>query len=204
MGKNIRVQKSFKIYSCFTIEFYSLCVHINEIMKLKTLFVFFFTLIVFEGYSQSSKAGIYKDSSFIAAILQSHTTYRDSLQLPAIAWSDALAKDALAWAQHLAAINKGEHDMSIRGREGENLFAGTAGAYSYHDMVALWGNEKKFFQYGVFPNCATSRSAVIGHYTQIVWKNTKSVGCALASNGETDFLVCRYAPAGNMVGEKPY
>jgi hypothetical protein len=30
------------------------------------------------------------------------------------------------------------------------------------------------------------------------------VGCALASNGKTDYLVCRYASPGNVYGEKPW
>ena len=172
-------------------------------MRAKTLFVSLLFCLVFKGYGQSAKV-VYNDTSFISAILQAHSTYRDALQLPTLSWSPDLAKDALAWARHLASINKGEHDMSVRGREGENLWWGTAGAFSYSDMVEMWGNEKKSFKYDTYPNCSTSRSAIVGHYTQIVWKNTKSIGCALASNGETDFLVCRYSPEGNIVGEKPY
>jgi uncharacterized protein YkwD len=172
-------------------------------MRYKTLFVLLLSFLVSKGYSQAAKA-VHDDSAFIAAILVEHQTYRSELQLPALSWSPALAKDALAWAQHLASIDKGEHDQDIRGQEGENLWWGTAGAYSYSQMVAMWGNEKKSFKYDVFPNCSTNRGAVVGHYTQIVWKNTQSVGCALVSNGRTDFLVCRYSPPGNVVGEKPY
>src|ERR1700742_78571 len=172
-------------------------------MRFSTLFVFFSVVFVLKGHAQSSKV-VYNDTAFISAILQTHAGYRSSLQEPPLTWSAPLAKDALAWAQHLASINKGEHDLSIRGREGENLWWGTAGAFSYTDMVGMWGNEKKSFKYDTYPNCSTSHSAVVGHYTQMVWKNTTSVGCALASNGKTDFLVCRYSPPGNIIGEKPY
>jgi uncharacterized protein YkwD len=168
-----------------------------------TLFVFFFFPFAVKGYSQSTKA-VYADPAFIAQILQQHQTYRDSLKLPALSWSPELAKDALAWAQHLAKINKGEHDRRIRGKEGENLWWGTAGAFSYSEMVAMWANERQSFKYDSYPNCTTDPSAVVGHYTQMVWKNTQFVGCAMASNGKTDFLVCRYSPPGNIVGEKPY
>lgn len=172
-------------------------------MRVTTLVVFFSLVFALEGHSQSAKV-VYKDSGFISAILQTHNSYRSPLQEPSLLWSADLAKDALAWAQHLASINKGEHDMSIRGREGENLWWGTANYFSYTDMVGAWGNEQRSFKYDVYPNCTTKRSEVVGHYTQIVWKNTQSVGCALAGNGQTDFLVCRYGPAGNIVGEKPY
>jgi Cysteine-rich secretory protein family len=170
---------------------------------LRTFLFFFLSLIFSRGYSQNVQY-IYRDSSFITPILQEHNTCRSALQLPAMSWSDALAKDALAWARHLATIDQGQHDASIRGKEGENIFWGTTGAFTYGQMVGFWVNEKKSFKYGVFPDCRTNRTAVVGHYTQIVWKNTLSVGCALASNGKTDYMVCRYSPFGNVEGEKPY
>jgi len=45
---------------------------------------------------------------------------------------------------------------------------------------------------------------VVGHYTQMIWKNTSQIGCALARTNSWDILVCRYSPKGNMIGEKPY
>jgi hypothetical protein len=168
-----------------------------------TLFVFLMFLFVSKGQAQSAKI-VYNDPEFISTILKQHQTYRDELQLPALSWSPALAKDALAWAQHLASIDKGEHDQNVRGQEGENLWWGTANGFSYAQMVDMWGNEKRSFKYDIFPNCSTNRSAVVGHYTQMIWRTTTSVGCALASNGQTDFLVCRYSPPGNVVGQKPY
>lgn len=167
-----------------------------------TLFVFLLFLVS-RGQAQSAKT-VYDDPQFISAILKEHQTYRGELQLPALSWSPALARDALAWARHLAAIDRGEHDQSVRGQEGENLWWGTADAFSYAQMVDMWGNEKTSFKYDVFPNCSTRHSAVVGHYTQLIWRNTQRIGCALASNGRTDFLVCRYSPPGNIVGQKPY
>lgn len=179
-----------------------LIIHKRKIMRLNSLLVVFLLTFVLHGFPQNKSLN--QDADFISAVLKQHNAYRSALQLPALAWSPALAADALVWAKHLAAIDKGQHDMSVRGKEGENLWWGTADSFSYADMVAMWGNEKNSFQYGVFPDVATSRSAMVGHYTQIVWKNTTSVGCALASNGTTDYLVCRYAPPGNVIGEKPY
>jgi hypothetical protein len=172
-------------------------------MHRNSLFVAFLLSFVLHGYSQSTKS-IYKDTSFVSAVLKQHNSYRSALQLPDLAWSPELAKDALAWAKHLASIDKGQHDVSVRGKEGENLWWGTADSFSYEDMVSMWGNERSVFKYGVFPDVSTNRSAMVGHYTQIVWKNTTTVGCALAGNGSMDYLVCRYSAPGNVIGQKPY
>jgi hypothetical protein len=38
----------------------------------------------------------------------------------------------------------------------------------------------------------------------MVWSTTTDVGCAIASSATTDYLVCRYSPPGNYVGQKAY
>jgi hypothetical protein len=38
----------------------------------------------------------------------------------------------------------------------------------------------------------------------MVWRTTKAIGCAMATTRDYDVLVCRYSPAGNLVGEAPY
>src|SRR5579863_1965208 len=162
-------------------------------MRSKTLLLYLiFSGIAVSGYCQEGRT-IYKDTAFINAILQRHNIYRTALSLPPLQWSPALAADALVWARHLAETGKWQHDTEVTGKEGENLFAGAANGYSYDQMVDAWGAEKKFFREGVFPDCSTNRTAVVGHYTQLVWRNTTSVGCALVSNGHNDYLVCRYS-----------
>src|SRR5882724_4753561 len=161
-------------------------------------------LVSSAAYSQAGKA-VYKDQEFIDSILKRHNDFRSAVGVTAIQWSPALAKDALDWAQQLARSDKGQHDPRVRSlKEGENIWWGTAGAFAYGEMVNFWGDEKKDFVYGVFPNCKTRGSAVVGHYTQVIWKGTTSVGCAVASNGKIDFMVCRYSPPGNIEGQKPY
>ena len=65
--------------------------------------------------------------------------------------------------------------------------------------------EKKYFRPGLFPNNSTTgRVADVGHYTQLVWRATREVGCASATGAREDILVCRYAEAGNYRGEQPF
>ncbi len=136
----------------------------------------------------------------IAAV---HDTARRSYGAAPVAWNDQLAADAMAWARVLAQSGTFGHDpQSDRMvREGENLSMGTRDAYSYAELAAFWSNERVDFERGVFP--AVSRSGDwhrVGHYTQMVWPGTRQVGCAMASNATDDFLVCRYLPAGNVIG----
>ena len=73
-------------------------------------------------------------------------------------------------------------------------------------MTSAWGNEKQYFVQGIFPDVSTTGSwEDVGHYTQIIWNNTVSVGCGGATGGDGYFrFVCRYSPAGNVIGQKVY
>jgi hypothetical protein len=95
----------------------------------------FLLFLTYTGRCQTTKA-VYNDSDFVSTVLKQNNTYRNALELPALTWSPALAQDALAWAQHLAKIDNGQHDRAIIGKEGENLWWGTADAFSYTDMVS--------------------------------------------------------------------
>lgn len=78
---------------------------------------------------------------------------------------------------------------------------GTARAFAPETMVGNWASEKRWFVPGTFPNVSrTGRWSDVAHYTQIVWRNTTRVGCAVAPGRGREVLVCRYAPAGNIDG----
>ena len=120
-----------------------------------------------------------------------------------LAWDEGLARDAGSYARVMAATGRFQHDPQ-RGRavrQGENLFVGTRGAYSYAEMIGLLVGERRFFRPGRFPDVSrTGDWAHVGHYTQIVWPATQRVGCATAASRAQEYLVCRYFPAGNIVG----
>jgi uncharacterized protein YkwD len=139
------------------------------------------------------------------AILLEHNRLRILQDLKPLVWSNKLAADAAQWAEHI--IDKGGQRLfhSSGTGQGENLWLGTAGAYSYIEMVKSWGDEKKNFVNGTFPNVSrTGNWHHISHYSQIMWRDTREVGCALLRGGGNDILVCRYSPQGNVHGKKPY
>lgn len=136
-------------------------------------------------------------------ILNAHNSYREEVGVPPLSWSDSLASHAQEWANHLAADKSFEHNKPDG--EGENLWEGTSGSYSFTQMVEGWGNEKKDFVMGKFPDVSnTGDWSDVGHYTQIVWRNTTQVGCAFAETNGNTILVCRYNPQGNVDGQQPY
>ncbi len=137
--------------------------------------------------------------TFEARLLAAHNSERARLGQPQLVWNDVLAKHARDWAEKLAKNDSFEH--APQNAEGENLWSGTSGVFSAEEMVGLWVEEKKFFKPGLFPNVSSSGNWIdVGHYTQLVWKDTRQVGCALARGKEDDVLVCRYDPPGNWIG----
>jgi len=138
-------------------------------------------------------------------LLAAHNRERQAVGVPALAWDEDLAESARGWADQLASTGAFHHAPESAFRpQGENLWAGTRGAYSIEEMVGAWAREKRYFKMGTFPNNSTTgRVADVGHYTQLIWRQTDRVGCAIASGSREDVLVCRYSNAGNYRGERP-
>jgi len=144
--------------------------------------------------------------AFDRRILAVHNQERQELGLEPLNWNPSLAESAKRWADYLAQTGRFEHAPENHSApEGENLWAGTKGYYTPEAMVGAWIREKRFFRPGTFPdNSKTGRVEDIGHYTQVVWRATREVGCAEAASASEDILVCRYAEAGNYRGEQPF
>jgi pathogenesis-related protein 1 len=131
------------------------------------------------------------------AMLAEHNAVRGRLKLPALRWSAHLADVARDWASHLIATGDFSHRPG--NTFGENLYAVTGAYASTAQVFAAWAEESR--AYDLRTN--TCRG-VCGHYTQIVWQSTRSVGCAAVSGGGRQVWVCDYDPAGNWEGHRPY
>lgn len=141
-------------------------------------------------------------STFPARILAAHNAERTQAGMPPLSWDPALGNAAALYAQQMAMTGVFAHsDRSARRGTGENLWMGTHGAFSVEAMVGGWSSEKRYFKAGIFPNNSrTGDWEDVGHYTQMIWPTTQRVGCAIASTPRVDYLVCRYATAGNIDG----
>jgi len=140
-----------------------------------------------------------------------HNRHRFNHSASALTWSDSLA----ATAKKIADTCIYAHSMQVDGGGyGQNIAAGI-----YADKVGevitglFYNNEFPIFQsyFGYDqPNMASFEKW--GHLTQVVWKDTTSVGCYTAdcsgqglanvgSNTPAKFTVCNYDPPGNYENE---
>lgn len=137
-----------------------------------------------------------------ARLLAVHNRERGALGAPPLTWDEALEGDARRWAQELA--RSGRFDHAKQDDQGENITMGTRGGYTPEDMVRGWIAERTLYKRGRFPDVSrTGTWSDVGHYTQLIWGTTRRMGCAIASNARHDYLVCRYHPPGNWMGEDP-
>lgn len=139
--------------------------------------------------------------------LNRHNRARQEVGVPPLQWSPKLAAFAQQWASRLASQGCRMEHRPDRGRwgtsYGENIFWGSDKRFTALDGTESWYSEIRDFRPGT--TTGSEGSAVVGHYTQMVWKTTTHVGIgqAVCRNGAV-MIVANYDPAGNYVGEAPY
>lgn len=149
--------------------------------------------------------------ALVREALESHNRERHRVGAGDLSWDPKLAGLAQDWARHLCRGGKSppalQHRPSTAGGPGENLWAGftTEGSrFPISDAVKSWAGERRYYD----ERSGRCKGGVCGHYTQLVWRGTKKVGCGVATCPAGAFTAtvwtCNYSPAGNVVGEKPY
>ncbi|KAL2815624.1 CAP domain-containing protein [Aspergillus cavernicola] len=112
-------------------------------------------------------------SLFKYSILDTSNTYRATYNASDLTWNDTLASYARDWAG--ACVWEHSH-----GPYGENLAYGYLNATS---AVQAWGDEVALYDF----NKPTGFTEETGHFTQLVWKGTREVGCAAVDCGLSEF-----------------
>jgi pathogenesis-related protein 1 len=132
-------------------------------------------------------------------LLAAHNDVRATYGAPALNWSQSLATAAETWANQCVFENTGGSLMDTP--YGEISAAGT-GAFTAEAAVNLFIQDGSEYD-PVEPT--------YNHFTQVVWKGTTSIGCAVAhcnnifpsSDSQATYYVCLYDPPGNVVGLAP-
>ncbi len=135
----------------------------------------------------------------ILQLVDLHNQERAAVGSPPIVWNPAISLTAQAWATRLAVTQETEHSGQIY--VGENIAAGTTRDDMTAFLFSLWSAEKASYIPGcTWPDCSSDGNEV-GHYTQVIWKTSVSVGCGKAINLDWTYLVCQYFPFGNVQGQ---
>jgi len=144
-------------------------------------------------------------SEEILGVLDLHNRVRREVGVGKLAWSEELASYAQDWATQLASRGCVLEHRPTSGKwkriYGENLYMRTMDFASPGDAIASWADEKTDYRGGPITR---NRKPLVGHYTQIVWRDTEAVGCGKVECEDYLIVVCNYDPPGNVVGRRPY
>ncbi len=158
--------------------------------------------------SSSGSSSVSAEPTSVSGITSEHNKLRgqENAGLPDLTWDATVASYALEKVTYLANSNACTMSHTAGPTNpgyGENLAWSSSSSYTALAATNAWYNEKPNYTYST-NSCASGK--VCGHYTQVVWKNSTTIGCAgvVCSNGGGIIYGCNYNPPGNYSGQKPY
>jgi len=128
-------------------------------------------------------------SSFESQALAAHNHARAAFGAKPLTWDSHLASLAQTWADDCVFQHGGANGA------GQNIAAGQSNIKAVVDSFMA---EQSSYVVGV-----------ASHFTQVVWKSTTKLGCAVktchlsifgTNSSPAPFYVCNYSPAGNIEG----
>jgi len=129
--------------------------------------------------------------------LYAHNHVRAAHGATSLTWSPSLAQDAQIWADQC----QFRHSNGKLRDElyGENIVAAT-GHFPINAAMKTFSSDESQFN---------AKKPIYNHFTQVVWKSTTQLGCAVSKCddifspvfGQATLYVCLYDPVGNVVGQ---
>lgn len=160
------------------------------------------------GQNRVQQSGSNFSQKQVKDFLAHHNMARGEFQVPALEWDASIASYAQTWAEYLA--NKKKCKLLHRDdleknpeKYGENLYWISSGEHFEPVRASLnWYEEKSIFEKN---NYQFNHHKDMGHYTQMIWKNTTHVGAGFATCPSGSIIVvANYNPAGNYIGSNPF
>ena len=144
--------------------------------------------------------------TFNEGAIGAHNRFRAMHGAANLDYDQAMAVSAKKYAEELARTNSFQH--SNYPGVGENLYSmSSSSSYSVQEVnksgivaTERWYKEKDNYEFSR-PGFAMNT----GHFTQVVWKGTKKIGCgaALSQSDRKVYVVCQYSPPGNYESRFP-
>ena len=130
--------------------------------------------------------------------LKKHNDYRVNHNSPILKMNEELNEMAEKYAiQLLNSQGKEAFPLNINYNDsplGENIIISTT--KSANEMCEKWYEESKYYDFSL-----NKYQKGTGHFTQIIWKETKEVGFGFKFDGDNFCGVAFYYPAGNVLGK---
>ncbi|MGH0120706.1 UNVERIFIED_CONTAM: hypothetical protein FKN15_031635 [Acipenser sinensis] len=119
--------------------------------------------------------------------------YRQQHGAPPLRLSAQLSREAQKWASQLLSMRALQHSDTDHG---ENIWCRTSSVrmpVSGKEVVEAWYKEIKDYD---FNRPGFQKNS--GHFSQVVWRDSRELGIALATDSGLAIAVARYEPRGNI------
>lgn len=143
-------------------------------------------------------------SEYAIAFLKCHNQYRAQHQVPNLKLSKKLCQKAQEWADHLlktGSLARSDNDFRDLGVN-ENIYGMNSNnpnlTISAEQVAEHWYSEVKNYKFEDSDFEIYRNFQNIGHFSQMVWKNTVTLGVGHAAGDGKVFVVAHYFPAGNI------
>jgi len=127
--------------------------------------------------------------------LSEHNNYRAMHGVAPLQYNARLEAFAIKRAEHMASTDIFAHPSNLP--YGENLYWRSGRVPSCTNALDMWYREVDYYNFrrGNF-------SPKTGHFTQMIWKDSRYVGCASAKSRRSGriYIACNYYPPGNVIG----
>ncbi|KAG0254794.1 hypothetical protein DFQ27_006612 [Actinomortierella ambigua] len=138
------------------------------------------------------------DADFKNEVLTLHREYRARYGANPLTWSDDLYPATLEWANACSP----QHSQP-KSQYGEVMYSGDESYVTFAKGMEAWMDEASRYDY-INPGF----SGATGEFTQVVWKATTQVACAMVScparrkfRDALKNIVCHYYPPGNIYNQ---
>ncbi|XP_060697255.1 GLI pathogenesis-related 2 [Hemiscyllium ocellatum] len=132
--------------------------------------------------------------AFLAELLQEHNRLRALHESQPLQLNSDLSKRAQKWADHLVEIRALQHSNTDYGENLWYKWSSEAKPPTGTEVSESWYNEIKKYDFK-----SPGFKSGTGHFTQMVWKESRELGAGCATDGKGMFMVVAvYNPAGNI------